>query len=49
MGIFSSDRAIAEYAEQIWHARPVALAFPAVRRGLDRRVREDQAQRPTAA
>jgi len=25
MGIFSSDRTIAEYAEQIWNARPVRL------------------------
>ena len=25
MGLFSSDRTIAEYAHEIWHARPVAL------------------------
>jgi starch phosphorylase len=28
MGAFSSDRTIAEYADQIWHTRPVALPLP---------------------
>ncbi|MEY2654716.1 MAG: hypothetical protein RLZZ524_1744, partial [Pseudomonadota bacterium] len=28
MGTFSSDRTIAEYADQIWHTRPVALPLP---------------------
>ncbi|QJE01549.1 glycogen/starch/alpha-glucan phosphorylase [Massilia forsythiae] len=37
MGGFSSDRTIAEYAEDIWHARPVDLAPPPERRGGDRR------------
>jgi starch phosphorylase len=45
MGIFSSDRAIAEYAEDIWNAQPVDLASPAPRRGTDRRAQADQAQR----
>jgi starch phosphorylase len=25
MGIFSSDRAIAEYAKEIWHAEPIEV------------------------
>jgi starch phosphorylase len=25
MGVFSSDRTIAEYAEEVWHAKPVKL------------------------
>jgi starch phosphorylase len=37
MGGFSSDRAIGEYADQIWDARPVELAVPDARRGQDRR------------
>jgi starch phosphorylase len=37
MGGFSSDRAIAEYAEQIWDAQPVDLGLPLDRRGADRR------------
>ena len=37
MGTFSSDRAIGEYAEQIWQAQPVDLAVPDARRGSDRR------------
>ena len=45
MGSFSSDRAIAEYAEDIWQAQPVQLALPDARRGVDRRAQEDQAQR----
>jgi starch phosphorylase len=28
MGAFSSDRTIAEYADQIWHSRPVVLPLP---------------------
>ena len=28
MGAFSSDRTIAEYADQIWHTRPVVLPLP---------------------
>jgi starch phosphorylase len=28
MGVFSSDRTIAEYADQIWHSRPVVLPLP---------------------
>ncbi|BDI05697.1 alpha-1,4 glucan phosphorylase [Sphaerotilus microaerophilus] len=28
MGVFSSDRTIAEYANQIWHTRPVLLPAP---------------------
>jgi starch phosphorylase len=43
MGCFSSDRAIGEYAEQIWDAQPVGLALPDARRGLDRRAQEDRA------
>jgi starch phosphorylase len=49
MGTFSSDRAIAEYAEEIWQAQPVNLAVPAARRGIDRRAHEDQAWRSTPA
>jgi len=45
MGTFSSDRAIGEYAEDIWQAQPVKLALPDARRGVDRRAQEDQAQR----
>jgi starch phosphorylase len=48
MGSFSSDRAIGEYADQIWQAQPVSLAEPEERRGTDRRAQRDQAQ-PTAA
>jgi hypothetical protein len=48
MGTFSSDRAIGEYADQIWQAQPVSLAEPEERRGTDRRAQCDQAQ-PTAA
>lgn len=40
MGGFSSDRAIAEYAEEIWHAQPVSMAAPAERRAADRRAHE---------
>jgi glycogen phosphorylase len=29
MGMFSSDRAIREYAEKVWHVEPVAVAEPA--------------------
>ena len=29
MGVFSSDRTIAEYAHDIWHTRPVVLPAPA--------------------
>ncbi|HMX09322.1 MAG TPA: glycogen/starch/alpha-glucan phosphorylase [Burkholderiaceae bacterium] len=29
MGVFSSDRTISEYADQIWHTRPVLLPAPA--------------------
>jgi starch phosphorylase len=49
MGTFSADRAIAEYAEEIWHAQPVTLSVPDARRGSDRRAQRDQAQRSTAA
>jgi len=49
MGTFSSDRAIGEYAEEIWHAQPVSLALPDARRGTDRRAQRDQAQRSAAA
>jgi len=49
MGTFSADRAIAEYAEEIWHAQPVTLSAPDARRGSDRRVQRDQAQRSSAA
>jgi starch phosphorylase len=48
MGSFSSDRAIGEYADQIWQAQPVSLVEPEERRGTDRRAQRDQAQ-PTAA
>jgi len=44
MGIFSSDRAIGEYAEQIWNARPVNVEVQAMRRGADRRAQADQVQ-----
>jgi starch phosphorylase len=44
MGTFSSDRAIAEYAEEIWHAQPVKLALPDARRGGDRRAQDERAQ-----
>jgi starch phosphorylase len=47
MGIFSSDRTIAEYASQIWNAQPLKLDMPLVRRGADRRAQDDQAQRNT--
>jgi starch phosphorylase len=47
MGIFSSDRTIAEYADQIWNAQPLKLDMPLVRRGADRRAQQDQAQRNT--
>jgi len=40
MGGFSSDRAIAEYAEDIWHAQPVRMAAQAERRAADRRAHE---------
>jgi len=46
MGTFSSDRAIGEYADEIWQAQPVSLAEPEERRGTDRRA---QAQRSTVA
>ena len=49
MGSFSSDRAIGEYADQIWHAQPVTLALPDARRGIDRRAHDEQAQRSAAA
>jgi starch phosphorylase len=49
MGSFSSDRAIGEYAEDIWHAQPVSLVLPDERRGTDRRAQHDQAQRSNAA
>ena len=49
MGGFSSDRAIGEYADQIWEAQPIELALPDARRGVDRRAREDQARRNTSA
>ncbi|WP_323143304.1 glycogen/starch/alpha-glucan phosphorylase [Massilia phyllosphaerae] len=48
MGSFSSDRAIGEYADQIWQAQPVRLAEPEERRGTDRRARWDQAQHSAA-
>ena len=48
MGSFSSDRAIGEYADDIWQAQPVSLALPEERRGTDRRAQRDQAQRSTA-
>jgi starch phosphorylase len=28
MGVFSSDRTIAEYAHNIWHTKPVHLPLP---------------------
>ncbi len=42
MGSFSSDRAIGEYADQIWQAQPVSLAAPEERRGTDRRAQSER-------
>jgi starch phosphorylase len=42
MGGFSSDRAIGEYAEQIWHAAPLSFEAPDARRGVDRRAQGDR-------
>ena len=40
MGGFSSDRAIGEYAEQIWHATPLDMETPVSRRVGERRLQD---------
>ena len=49
MGTFSSDRAIGEYAEQIWGTEPLQLAAPDARSGTDRRALGDREGRSTSA